>query len=288
MLGETGRVMEIVKKINNNVALARDAKGRDVVVFGKGVGFSPMPYTLTDLSKIQRSFYDVNEKYFDLLRDVPEEIFLAADDIADSAREELGCTLNPNLTYVLADHLSFAVQRCRDGIALQTPLAYDIRHLYPQEYSLAVEALHELRRRLDIELPDSEAVSIAMHLITAEAEKGDMHSTVLTAKVITEISALVEQSMGIKLDSESFSYSRFAMHLRYLVQRMIQGKPLSADKDMDAMFLAMRREYPEIYSCVLQIDSFLGKSYGWHCSREEQLYLIMHIHRVCAERSAGE
>lgn len=61
--------MQIFKKINNNVALARDAKGRELVVFGKGIGFPAMPYELTDLSAVQRTFYDVNEKYFALLRD---------------------------------------------------------------------------------------------------------------------------------------------------------------------------------------------------------------------------
>lgn len=278
--------MEIIRKINNNVALARDAKGRELVVFGKGVGFPAMPYELTDLGCIQRSFYDVNERYFDLLRDIPQEIFLAADDIADAAREELSGQLNPNLTYTLADHLNFAIQRCREGITLQTPLAYDIRHLYPQEYTLAKEAVHMLRDTLAVDLPDSEAASIAMHLITAEAEAGNMHATVLTTKIISEISALCEKTLDFKLDSDSFSFSRFAMHLRYLVERMIQGQPLPSDDSLISMFNAIRREYPEIYVCVQQIDNFLGKNYGWHCSKEEQLYLIMHIHRVYAERVA--
>ena len=277
--------MELFKKINNNVALARDAKGREMVVFGKGIGFPAMPYELTDLSLVQRSFYDVNEKYFDLLRDVPEAVFLAADDIADTAREELGCSLNTNLTYALADHLNFAIQCSREGMSVRTPLAYDIRHLYPQEYAIAKEGLHQLCSTLEVDLPESEAVSIAMHIITAENEVGDMHSTILTAKVISEISALVEESLSVKLDKDSFSFSRFAMHLRYLVQRMMQGKPLNSDSAMDAMFTTMRREYPETYTCVQQIDRFLRDTYGWTCSREEQLYLIMHIHRVCVERS---
>ena len=279
--------MELFKKINNNVALARDAKGREMVVFGKGIGFPAMPYELTDLSLVQRSFYDVNEKYFDLLRDVPEAVFLAADDIADTAREELGCSLNTNLTYALADHLNFAIQRSREGTSVRTPLAYDIKHLYPQEYAIAKEGLHQLCSTLGVDLPESEAVSVAMHIITAENEVGDMHSTILTAKVISEISALVEESLSVKLDKDSFSFSRFAMHLRYLVQRMMQGKPLNSDSAMDVMFTTMRREYPDIYTCVQQIDCFLENTYGWKCSREEQLYLIMHIHRVCVERSAS-
>ena len=269
--------MQIFKKINNNVALARDAKGRELVVFGKGIGFPAMPYELNDLSSVQRTFYDVNEKYFELLREIPGEVFLVADDIAANAQDELDCSLSPNLTYALADHLNFAIQRCRDGIVLQTPLAYDIRHLYPQ-----------LRDTLHVELPDEEAVSIAMHFITAESEVGDMHSTILTAKVVSEISALVEKNLSVKLDKDSFSFSRFAMHLRYLVQRMMHGKPLSGDTGMDSMFRTVSREYPKIYACVQQINDFLTATYGWPCSKEEQLYLIMHIHRVCCERTAEE
>lgn len=243
---------------------------------------------MTDLSRVQRTFYDVDEKYFDLLRDVPQEVFLAADDIAETAREELGCPLNPNLTYVLADHLNYAIQRCREGVTLRTPLAYDIRHLYPQEYELAHSALSTLREQLQVALPDSEAVSIALHIITAEAEVGDMHATMLATKVITEISQLVEDNLDVHLDKDSFSYSRFAMHMRYLVQRMIEGKALDGDESMVAMLRTMRREYPQVYACVEQVTAFLEKNYHWHCTNEEQLYLLMHIHRVQAERAGAE
>ena len=64
------------------------------MVFGKGIGFPAMPYELTDLSAVQRTFYDVNEKYFALLRDIPGEVFLLADDIAADAQDELDCSLS--------------------------------------------------------------------------------------------------------------------------------------------------------------------------------------------------
>ena len=59
--------MKIVKAINNNAALALDENGKEVVVFGRGIGFHSIPYRLTDLSKIQRTFYDVDPQYFDIL-----------------------------------------------------------------------------------------------------------------------------------------------------------------------------------------------------------------------------
>ena len=32
--------MKVIKSINNNVAHCYDAKGREVIVFGKGIGFT--------------------------------------------------------------------------------------------------------------------------------------------------------------------------------------------------------------------------------------------------------
>ena len=52
--------MKIIRQINNNAALALDGNGKELVVLGRGVGFPKMPYELTDLSRIERTFYDVS------------------------------------------------------------------------------------------------------------------------------------------------------------------------------------------------------------------------------------
>ena len=46
-----------------------------------------------------------------------------------------------------------------------------------------------LCRSLAVDLPDTEIVIIAMHIITAENEVEDMHSTILTAKGVAGLSA---------------------------------------------------------------------------------------------------
>lgn len=107
-----------------------------------------------------------------------------------------------------------------------------------------------------------------MHIITAENEVGDMHSTILTAKVISELSAIVEHGMEIQLNKESFSYSRFCMHLRYLVQRMMHGSPLDAGNAMDSMFVTMRNEYPQVHACVQRIDTFCTAPTGGSAAKK--------------------
>lgn len=272
--------MKIIKKINNNVALAKDQKGNELIVFGRGVGFPAMPYELTDLSVVDRTFYDVNDKYIYLLRELPEQLILAADDIAKEAREELECELNPNLPFLLADHLNYVIERSRNGVAIHTPLAYDVRHLYPQEYAIARRGRELLRQKLNVDLPESEVISIALHLLNAEAENPNMHSTIENLRVITELTELVERYFEIRIDRDSYNYARFVMHLRYLVQRMTKGEPLHEDAAAGELFRSIRVEYPEDYDCSQQIVAYLAKNWGWSCTRDEQLYLILHIHRV--------
>ena len=272
--------MQIVKKINNNVALARDGRGNELVVFGKGVGFPAMPYELDDLDRIQRTFYNVSKRYIDLLPDLPEELMLAADDIAEEARDELDCELNPNLPFILADHLNFAIQRTRQGVALQNPLSYDVKHLYPKEYQIAARGMRELCSKMGVQLPESETVSVALHLINAEGKAGDMHDTLANVQLIAQLSEMVEDYFHIQIDRDSFNYSRLAMHMRYMIQRMSEGSHMPADPATLELIRTVKMEYPQDYDCTRRIADWLAKNRGWHCSSEEQLYLVMHIHRV--------
>lgn len=240
--------MKIIRQINNNAALALDGNGKELVVLGRGVGFPKMPYELTDLSRIERTFYDVNPKYFGMAADLPRPLVLACAEITERAEIELDCALNPNLPFTLADHLNFAAERLRKGIEISTPLAYDVRHLYPKETELAKQARELLAREAGLKLPDSEVVNIALHLINAEAEAGDMHSMMMTLKALSDVDGIVEKQLAITLNKESFSYSRFSMHLRYLIQRLASGRQV--EERISGMLAQMRREYPRVYQCA--------------------------------------
>ena len=270
--------MQIIKKINTSAALALDKNGHEVVVMGKGVGFPSVPYELDDLSKIERTFYDVDPRYLGMIAELSPSIVMACADIADQTEIELGCRLNPNLPFTLADHVQFAAERLKKGVNLTTPIAYDIRHLYPKETAMADTALQMLQEQAGLKLPDNEAINIAMHFINAEAESGDMHSLMLSMQIIAEINSIVERSLNITLDKDSYNYSRFAMHLRYLIQRLQAG--VQTDNISKSLLHTLMRDYPSIYACALKVVKYLEDTFGWGCSNDEMVYLIMHIQRV--------
>ena len=247
--------MKLLRKINNNAAVAQDKRGHEMVVLGRGVGFHPMPYELTDLSVVYRTFYDVDPQYYEMLSSLPEEALMAAADIAEQAEIALQAELNPNLPFTLADHIAFAQEREKQGIRLATPLHYDVQHLYPREYELGLQAMETVRLRTGTALPRAEAVNIALHIVNAELEGSDLSSTLAAVEVLDEVTVLVERELGIALDRESYNYARFAMHIQFLVRRLSSGKVMEQGSGKMLSEVA-REEVPAAVIAVLSGPGF--------------------------------
>lgn len=247
--------MKLIKKLNNNVAVGVDSNQHECIVFGKGIGFPSMPYELNDLSKIDRTYYDVDVKYLGLLDEIPAEIFSVASKIVEKAKINLNCELNPNLLFTLADHLNFAVERFKKHVDIRNPLSYDIEHLYSKEMVIGYKALEYIEEILEIKLPRNEAASIAMHLVNAEAGSNNMDETIRNTKVLKDVTKIISDTLQITIDEDSFNYSRFIIHMRYLLKRRLNNSQISSDNKM--MYDLMKAKYPKTYQCIREIEVYL-------------------------------
>ena len=270
--------MKIIKKINTSAAIALDSAGNEIVVLGKGIGFPSVPYELTDLSRIEKTFYDVNSRYFGMIGGLPQSILLASAEIAEMAELELGAELNPNLPFTLADHLNFAVNRLKKGMDLTGAIAYDIKHLYPKETEIGKRGLEIFKDKTKITLPDTEAVNIAMHLINAESKVEDLSQVMKITKILNEVENIIESYLNYKLDKNSYKYSRLVAHLRYLIQRLSSNQSVEVKNEI--MLNTLTKEYPLIYECAKSIANYLEGTWGWKCNDDEVLYLMLHINRT--------
>lgn len=270
--------MKIIKKINTSAAIALDSKGREIVVLGKGIGFPPVPYELEDLSKIERTFYDVEPEYRGVIANIPENIIEVAAKINELAEEELDMELSPNFPFTLADHLNFAVERLRSGIDLTVAISYDIQYLYQREYSLGKKALQMMNDEAGIMLPESEAVNIALHLINSEKGTNNATKVLRDARIVSEVDRIIEDNMKMKMDKDSYEYARYVKHLMYLVNRFESKEESEVKNGM--MLKTLAREYPDIYECALRITRYFQGTWGWNCSKDETLYLMLHINRL--------
>lgn len=275
--------MRLTKKINNNVALGVDADGHEVVVFGKGVGFHRMPHEVDGSDCVERVFRDVSHGMADALASVDPDVVRAASDIADLAKMELEGKINPNLPFTLADHIQFAIERAHEGIGIDNPLSGEVSLVYPKELKVARTAVEMVNRRVKgADLPASEASNIALHIVNAEmgvaGDESSMDLVIKSTAIISHAADIVEADTGVKLDRTSFAFNRFAAHFRYLVARLTSDQE---EKTLNsALFEQAAADFPDIYSCVEKINSYLQEEYGWSCSNEELLYLMMHINRL--------
>lgn len=273
--------MQVVKKVNNNVVICKDGYGRELVAFGRGLGFQQTPYEITDLSKIQRTFYDISPQYLAMMETLPADIIEFTSAVVDMARATLPYQLSPNLLLTLADHIAFAMERKKKGIFVKMPLAYDLEQTYPQEVKLGRRVLRSIWTRFHVRLPDDEASGIAMSFINARLSGSDADDKdqINDRMILDEITHIIENCMGKKLDVTSFNYARYATHVQYLLARLHSGKGI--DSINQDVYDSLRKEYAETSACVDSIVLYLKNNYGFEITDEEKLYLILHINRVC-------
>lgn len=271
--------MKIIKKINNNVAIGLDGRGKELIVFGKGIGFPKIPYVLTDLSKIERTFYDIEPQYYGLLQELPEDIIRVASKMVLRIKNQVDKNLNPNLVFILADHINFAVERARKGLDISLPYSYELEYEHPELTKLSAFFVKNIRKRYQVFLPRGEITSITMHILNAmEGTSGKLEEKESSGMIIRKVTDIIEEHFDIQIDKESFNYFRFKNHMKYFVDRKSRKEEFM-DQNQE-LYDSMKKSYSETYECVLKINDYIADIFHERCSSEEMLYFIIHVNRL--------
>lgn len=274
----------MIKKLNNNFAICVNSEGKECIAYGKGIGFPKTPYELDDPSRIDRRFYDVDEKYLALFNELPEKVLHFTVKLVDIARNELKYELNPNIVLTLADHINFCIQRAKQHIYVQMPLIYEVEQQYPLEGRLGRYALKQVERRFAIQLNQNEASGIAMHFVNARYNAKTKCDVTMQWQqryddVLEDTVSIIEDEMGIVINRASFNFARYSSHLMYLLQRLGTGNLL--DSNISEMYRSMQAQCPKINQCVELIGEYFYQKWNLILSEEEKLYLLLHINRIC-------
>ncbi|EME8125074.1 PRD domain-containing protein [Enterococcus faecium] len=271
--------MKVVKKINNNIALCLDNSGHELIAVGKGIGFPPMPYVLKDLDVIDRTYYDVDQQYLPLLKELPDEIIGSATEIVDLVRLNIPVPITSNLIFSLADHIQFSVERVKKGIIIEAPLYYDIQHLHKREFDLGKQGLAIINKHTGVWLPVEEASNLALHFLNAESANSSVGELNYSQNIIEEVTNIIAGHFEIYIDRNSFNFSRFATHLQYLLKRQVNGKAISSGNQR--IMHSMEQEYPKTKTCVDKIAEYLNIRLQMELNEDEILYLMLHVNRIC-------
>lgn len=275
--------MKLIKHINNNFAVAEDASGNTVIVQGKGIGFGVLPRELTSFEGVIRTYYNIDKSYLDIIREIPNDIIALSGTIVDKAVNDLDCEFGPNIVFTLADHINFSIERYKKGIKIKSSMLNDIRFLYEKEYAIGLYALDLLKRELHEYLPKEEATFIALHIINSKlsAEDREISYEIILADVVN----IIENKYGLKINKENFNYSRFASHMDFFLKR-VKYKEILQTKN-EKLFESVKKDFTEAYECVEEIAEYFRQTLQIELSKEEKLYLMLHINKLCDREANG-
>ncbi len=268
--------MKLLKKINNNFVLAKDSDGEVVIVEGKGIGFNKMPCQLTDLSAITRTYYGMNETSIDLIRSLDPKILNISNQIYESLLKSTTKEMSSNFPFILADHIEFMIERQQKGIEVNLPVFYEIEHFYPDELRFAKYAMKMIEKAFSMRFPKQEVSGLAMTIINAE--KNLNLSVETNEQIINRCVEVIEKQMKVHIDRESFNYSRFIYHMRYLLRRTDCHTEVSEDNLK--LYQTVQNRLPEYVPCVNELE-IVFHEHGMNLNEEEKLYLLLHLNRLC-------
>lgn len=273
--------MITIKKSLNNSMLLVDHDQREMILFGKGIGFGAKPGTHIDLAQVEKVFLplsDLKSRHFLSLTDtIPAAYFDVSHEILTLARSLCGEKLNSVLLFTLAEHLHFAVERSRNGQLILNKLSWEVKRYYPQEYRVGMQARDNVNERFNVELPEEEAVNIAFHLINASSQD-DNSSAHQQVELVNRIAEIVRYKLSKAIDTESVNYRRFITHLRYFAERVLSGSVVVSETE--DFYQELMRHRPDAMTVAWVIRDYVQEKYQLTLPKDELTWLSIHISRL--------
>ena len=274
----------ILKILNNNAIVSRDADGQEVIIVGTGIGLHTRIGNEISPEKVSKQYIlqgrENYRRFETLLKEIPFDCIEISEKIIEKAKQELKRDLNSNLIIALADHINFAVSQLRAGNRNPNLMLDEIQRFYREEFQVGLEAVEMVNQHYNITLPRSEAASIAFHLINAESG-GDAGETTSVIKGTEKILQIIQTTLNLKMREDTLSYSRLVTHTKYFVKRVL-AKPDNTESDIMGVIRIDEEDeqYIQISDCLDKIGIYLKETFDYDISEDERFYMLIHIMRI--------
>ena len=273
--------MKIEKILNNNAFISIDKSGEEIVVMGRGIAFGKKQGNEVELSGGYKIFSnsdkELNQRLKNIVSDIPEEYMKITEQVVCMLEKKYDKKVNDIIYVSLTEHIHGAVERFKKGIQIKNPLLIDIKRLFRDEYEVSKQALEAIKEEFGIEFEEDEAGYIAQHIVNAQLDD-DMSDIVNVTRIMQDILNIIKYSYKIDFNEESVYYYRFVTHLKFFAQRILNR--LTYEDDNEDVFEVFKDKYNESYKCVLKIKEQIKQIYDYELSKDEQLYLMIHIERI--------
>lgn len=271
--------------VNNNVVMSTDNDGNELILVGKGIGFQAKKKDLVDNKKIQKKFYledqDLFSKFKSILNEVSSDELIVTSEIINYAQEKLRKKLNESIYISLSDHIHYVIQRYKKNELITNTFVWDIKRFYNDEYCVAKHAVELINKKFQIELNEDEAGFIAFHFINTANNMTEAVDINKLTNLIHQIVSIVSFNLKFPIDTEDVNGYRFINHVKYFAQRILEKNiNPKTDSSDDELYELVKNKYRQSFAIMLKIQDFLQKKYQQSMTKNDQLYFMIHIHRL--------
>lgn len=266
--------MIIQQVLNNNVVIALDENGNQIVVVGSGIGYYRKKGDGIQEDKIRKIFTCESNRTKELVMSVSPEIIELVNDINAKSKKENNFEMEDEALLVLADHINFALKRISEGLELSNPFLEEIQILFQNEYRIGVYAQDRIHSLKGILIPEAEVAYIAMHLISA---KYHQEKNVLSRNFeVIDISLnYINQNYLKDVNKDSLAYNRLVNHLKFFAERYLTNK--ESEKKDSLLNDTLRETFIEETECINGLAKVLKKKFGIPVTESEMNYIIIHL-----------
>lgn len=132
-----------------------------------------------------------------------------------------------------------------------------------------------------------EAASLALHLVNSQLSGENMAAAIQITEIVNTILNIVKYHFKMELDESSVNYERFLTHLRFFAIRFIRNEKHEDGADI-FLYEQIQQKYGEAFVCTKKITLYLKNSFNWNLTKDEEIYLTVHIHRVTARHQLNQ
>ncbi|MGM0168898.1 beta-glucoside operon transcriptional antiterminator [Enterococcus sp. AZ135] len=279
--------MQVLKVMNNSLVLALDEAGTECILMGKGIGFNKAIGHEVYEEEIEKVFILTDNKmltnFVQLASTLDDTYINLVKQIIDYAASSYQIEVKDYLYLSLSDHISFVTKRLKAGNVGENFNYPDVMLYHKNEYLIGKYAVELINKELQIQLPDSEATAIGLHFVNAKLESSSHQRDQSIAKLMNNFEKIVQRIVAGKINRDTFTYSRFLTHLNYFSERVYEGN-LFPDEDKEELYQTLAIKMTKEVAIIRAFEIFIDKEYGLNITKQEKIYLLVHLHRIVEEQ----
>lgn len=273
--------MKIIKVFNNNIIAALSDLGQELILTGSGLGFQKKPGDLVEEQRIEK-VYEVmeegKERFYRLLKDTPVELINATERIRQRAKDEQGISMTLNALVGMIDHITYAVERKKNGIEIPNLMLHEIKSLYQEEFVLGMEGLDEIEKATGVRLSEHEAGYITMHIVNASLGE-NKESITRIFQFTNGVVNIIEEVFDLDFSEDEIAAARLNSHLKFLAKRILLKQPTTEDQVEEFYDLFMRKN-KRFKTVIKKISAFMTENFSHELTQQEAVYLMVHINKA--------